>query len=244
MFDAHISEMRELIQSGHWEEVDDRYFDLTSKLAGSDIAEKIRAIDLSEYRRLLATSMQTAVDKARSIGAKAVYFEYDRDNDWSSHFFLCSEYRPEGTEDDDSADSHGYSDNEWSGHVFLSSESYPEEAEDEDWVDRDYYRDNHWNRHLIFCGEAYPAEGENENWVYSHDDREIVRGPSLPEFAEACRTDARDLYKTPATVAVLLYLYARTVSAFGQESKRIENLDLPLCIESEAGPMRVFASSE
>jgi len=72
-----------------------------SELAGADQARRIAAVDLSEYQAALATGCAAAIALALESKAKAIYFEYNMDSDWTGSFFICAEYLPESSGDDD-----------------------------------------------------------------------------------------------------------------------------------------------
>ena len=96
-----IQRMSGYIAARAWALLEADLYSLAVKLAGLDQANAIRAVDLSEYQQALCGDLSTAVSRASPLRAKAVYFEYDLDNGWDSAFFLCQEYGPEGTGNDD-----------------------------------------------------------------------------------------------------------------------------------------------
>jgi hypothetical protein len=53
------------------------------------------------YEDRLFSAYCEALKEARRTAAKAVYFEYDLDNDWHAWFFVCPEYRRLEEQDDD-----------------------------------------------------------------------------------------------------------------------------------------------
>ncbi len=52
-------------------------------------ASRVRALDFDAYARQLCESIIVASRRLFASGAKALYFEYDLDNGWSSNFFCC-----------------------------------------------------------------------------------------------------------------------------------------------------------
>jgi len=97
----HIAEMKPLIARRDWDGLEASFRKCCEDLAGERQASKIAALDFVSYQRALENSFAKAVQGAHEAGAKAVYFEYDLDNDWQSNFFLCGEYSPEEAEDED-----------------------------------------------------------------------------------------------------------------------------------------------
>ena len=58
------------------------------------VARRIGAISQAAYTQRLNQGLAKALEGARKDQSAAVYFEYDLDNGWSSHFFLCPDYSP------------------------------------------------------------------------------------------------------------------------------------------------------
>ncbi|HWO97380.1 MAG TPA: hypothetical protein VNM45_13820 [Bacillus sp. (in: firmicutes)] len=84
-----------------WEEIEAKYYDLCSKLAGEEQAKRIRNIDLDSFQNKLNDALQVSLHTADKHSAAAIYFEYDMDNDWQSVFFICDDYTMLSEEDDD-----------------------------------------------------------------------------------------------------------------------------------------------
>jgi hypothetical protein len=62
-------------------------------------ASLIAAIDLVPYREEIRSHLEQIAQHPEA-SVKAVYWEFDPDNGWSSAFFACSSYRPESDDDD------------------------------------------------------------------------------------------------------------------------------------------------
>jgi hypothetical protein len=58
------------------------------------LADQIKHINLDTYQFKLEHAYLKAVDLAKQKSSTAIYFEYDLDNEWQSHFFLCPYYTP------------------------------------------------------------------------------------------------------------------------------------------------------
>lgn len=83
------------------EEIEEKYYVICSKLAGTDRANTIKQIDLIQYVKELHTGLEKSLKIAQEQTASAVYFEYDLDNKWDSAFFICEGYNQLEDEDDD-----------------------------------------------------------------------------------------------------------------------------------------------
>ena len=70
-------------------------------LASKGYAERIKAIYLGAYEESIRLALYEAIQIATSEEAKAIYFEYDLDNEWDSQFYICEEYFSLEEEDDD-----------------------------------------------------------------------------------------------------------------------------------------------
>lgn len=66
----------------------------TSKDLGlSDrLLKTINNINLSNYEKSIEEAIPEAIEVAKEFNAKAIYFDYDIDNDWDSYLFICSDY--------------------------------------------------------------------------------------------------------------------------------------------------------
>lgn len=55
----------------------------------------------ASHQRSLVAALRSTLEHAAAARARALYFEYDLDNDWGGDFFLCERYAPESAGDDD-----------------------------------------------------------------------------------------------------------------------------------------------
>jgi hypothetical protein len=96
--DDGLEAMRQWIGRHDWSGLESE-FDRRCREADGSLASRIADIDLRDYEDELADCLRKA---AGSIGGstKAVYWEFDPDNDWSSSFFLSRSYRSEAEGDD------------------------------------------------------------------------------------------------------------------------------------------------
>lgn len=97
---AAIDAMRLDLKGRRWSEVEAKAM---AECRALDVAaaEAIAAVDLAAYRGRLTDGLTEAMTRATTVGARAVYWEFDTDNDWDSAFFLCRSYSPEQTENDE-----------------------------------------------------------------------------------------------------------------------------------------------
>ena len=91
----YLDEMAYYIQARDWDGLEQHYHDICGQLSGPAWAERISAVSLIEYGPVLSQGLHEALARAHRLRARAVYFEYDLDNGWDSHFFICQNYRPE-----------------------------------------------------------------------------------------------------------------------------------------------------
>lgn len=97
----HLNELQVDLRRKNLEEIEEKYFNICSKLAGSDRANSIKQLDLSEYVNDLKLCLKLSIKIAQKQTARAIYFEYDLDNNWDSAFFICKEYSALEDNDDD-----------------------------------------------------------------------------------------------------------------------------------------------
>ncbi|EJQ97302.1 hypothetical protein [Bacillus cereus] len=82
-------------------QIESKYYDICSTLASSEDAERIKLIALDSYKESMRIGLKEALKVAESEEAKAIYFEYDLDNEWDSQFYICDDYMFLEVEDDD-----------------------------------------------------------------------------------------------------------------------------------------------
>ncbi|NLP52439.1 hypothetical protein [Bacillus sp. RO1] len=83
------------------EQIEDKFYVICSELAGTEKANTIKQVDLSKYVNELKKGLELSLNIAQEQTARAIYFEYDLDNNWDSAFFICAEYNNLVDEDDD-----------------------------------------------------------------------------------------------------------------------------------------------
>ena len=97
----HIAQMKTHVARRDWNGLERAYRQVCVELAGEGQASKIASLDFLSYQDDLNRAFTEAIRQAQDLNAKAVYFEYDLDNDWQANFFLCGEYNQEDLGDDD-----------------------------------------------------------------------------------------------------------------------------------------------
>ncbi|MED1303964.1 hypothetical protein BK704_22280 [[Bacillus thuringiensis] serovar konkukian] len=97
----YLEEMQENVFSLAVEQIEAKYYDICCMLASTEYAERIKAIHLGAYEESIRLALNEAIQIATSEEAKAIYFEYDLNNEWDSQFYICEEYFPMEEEDDD-----------------------------------------------------------------------------------------------------------------------------------------------
>jgi len=97
----YLEEMQEDVFSLSVSQIESKYYDVCRTLASSEDAEHIKLIPLDLYKESMRIGLKEALEIAESEEAKAIYFEYDLDNEWDSQFYVCDDYIPLEEEDDD-----------------------------------------------------------------------------------------------------------------------------------------------
>lgn len=94
-----LEKVRPLLAAGDWSGVERAGQQLCQQHA-PHLAGPIAKVPVAKYEKALRASLLEAFQRA-TPEVVAIYWEYDLDNDWSSAFFLCGEYRPLSAGDDD-----------------------------------------------------------------------------------------------------------------------------------------------
>src|SRR6478736_7269784 len=100
IFDC-LDELQAELFEKSYEEMEAKYYKLCSTQVEGNEAERIHNINLDTFQMQVKVSLQEAVRIVNEQSAKAIYFEYDMDNDWESTFFICDGYSSLFEEDDD-----------------------------------------------------------------------------------------------------------------------------------------------
>ena len=97
----YLEELQAELFEKSYEEMEAKYYELCSTTVKGNAAERIHNISLDTFQKQVKSSLQEAVHIVNEQSAKAIYFEYDMDNDWESTFFICDGYSSLFEEDDD-----------------------------------------------------------------------------------------------------------------------------------------------
>ncbi len=97
----YLDELQVDLKEKNLEELEEKYFNRCNQLAGTERANKIRQIDLNDYKKELKMGLEQSIKIAIELDSKAIYFEYDLDHNWESAFYICEEYNPLEDSDDD-----------------------------------------------------------------------------------------------------------------------------------------------
>ncbi|HXG66110.1 MAG TPA: hypothetical protein VNO70_13500 [Blastocatellia bacterium] len=98
---GYLDQMLPYIAEANWSGLEIKYHAVAAKLAGKEQAERIAKVDFSRYQTNLQKALAKAIRGAnQSVNTKALYFEYDLDNNWQSEFFLCTSYDSESIGND------------------------------------------------------------------------------------------------------------------------------------------------
>jgi hypothetical protein len=97
----HLDQMKPFITNRNWGGLEREFADRCRGLAGEAQTERIAGVSLADYEIALEHGLWQAVARAGALDSRAIYFEYDLDNDWQGAFFCCANYQPGSAEDDD-----------------------------------------------------------------------------------------------------------------------------------------------
>ncbi|MFC5774101.1 hypothetical protein [Ectobacillus antri] len=97
----YLDEMQSDIVSLNTVELEQKYFNVCVQISGKDMAEQIKNINTTHYQELLGEAFTKAIKSSLDSETKAIYFEYDMDNNWKGTYYLCTEYYPLSEENDD-----------------------------------------------------------------------------------------------------------------------------------------------
>jgi hypothetical protein len=86
------SDLNILSLRNDWQALEQHFYQLAEQYAGPELANPIQSIDLTEYTIRLSSFLVTECMRASHHAVKALYWEYDLDNQWNSHLFFCGTY--------------------------------------------------------------------------------------------------------------------------------------------------------
>jgi hypothetical protein len=96
-----FAEMNSYIERTAWDGLEHDYSSVAASLAGASVLKRAESVDFFQYEASLREPFAQALSRAGEPAVKAIYFEYDLDNNWRSAFYLCLSYSSEDQEDDD-----------------------------------------------------------------------------------------------------------------------------------------------
>jgi len=96
-----LAEMNPYIERSDWDGLERGYLSIAASLVGAPVLKRAEAVDFSQYEAGLRKPLGQALTRAGEPGVKAIYFEYDLDNNWKSAFYLCLSYFSEDQQDND-----------------------------------------------------------------------------------------------------------------------------------------------
>lgn len=86
------TELNILSLHNDWQSLEQHFYQLAEQHAGSELAKRIQSLDLTGYTIRLSSFLVTECMRASHHAVKALYWEYDLDNQWNSHLFFCDTY--------------------------------------------------------------------------------------------------------------------------------------------------------
>src|SRR6185295_12876851 len=84
---GHIEEMKVITQARNWDGLERQSELRCQEYAGEADSHRISGISFRPYQESLTAGLSAAVAKATSLGARAIYFEFDTNYEWRSSFF-------------------------------------------------------------------------------------------------------------------------------------------------------------
>lgn len=97
----YLEELQEDIFSLHVSQIESKYYEICVTLSSTNDAKRIQSVSLDVYKRKLSFGLYEALIIAKEESSEAIYYEYDLDNHWGGHFFVCDDYLPLKEQDDD-----------------------------------------------------------------------------------------------------------------------------------------------
>jgi len=98
MYDE-LDEMRSWIAQDNWDGLE-REFRSRAERAAPDAARRIARVELGAYEAELQAALMRLASQPQGE-TKAIYWEFDPDNDWRSAWFRCRSYQPESAGEDE-----------------------------------------------------------------------------------------------------------------------------------------------
>jgi hypothetical protein len=90
---SQIELMKPLIRACDWVGLEQQSELRCQEHAGETDSLSISRVPVQAYQTALASSLSFAVAKANAASAKAIYFEFDMEDGWTSWFFICPTYQ-------------------------------------------------------------------------------------------------------------------------------------------------------
>jgi hypothetical protein len=84
-----------------WDGLESYFHQYCERFVSAGVASNIKQVNLAECENYLTTKTNEAFSLAKAHSVKAIYYEYNIQNDWASNFYICPNYNPIETQDDD-----------------------------------------------------------------------------------------------------------------------------------------------
>jgi hypothetical protein len=100
-YDDFLDIVQEFSKQKDWNGMESYFNQYCERFVSAGVAAAIKNVDLVECERYLTTKTNEAFSLAKAHSVKAIYYEYNIQNDWASNFYICPNYNPIETQDDD-----------------------------------------------------------------------------------------------------------------------------------------------
>jgi len=74
--------------------IEEYYYMRCCDVAGNTLGNRIKSLSLEEYKKQLKKGIKDSLTRIQNGVGRAIYFEYDMDDNWQGSFYLCTEYVP------------------------------------------------------------------------------------------------------------------------------------------------------
>jgi hypothetical protein len=99
--DDFLEKLQSCADGKKWGELEDYFYEYCLHYSSEETAHSIKNAQLEEYKQAIEILNDKALGLAKQHNAKAVYFEYNLDNQWNSGYYICENYLSKEEDDDD-----------------------------------------------------------------------------------------------------------------------------------------------
>jgi hypothetical protein len=100
-YDDFLDMIQTFSQQKDWDGLESYFHQYCEGFVSADVAAAIKNVDLDKCEPYLRDKATEALSLAKVYNVKAVYYEYNVQNDWASNFYICPQYNSIEMQDDD-----------------------------------------------------------------------------------------------------------------------------------------------